>query len=123
MPRQTGRLPPGAELHGGDGLSAEIPRYRSFNEVKALQIARVEYSAAGPAIYFVDQRFGPLPAEPLMFARYTPVPGDYWLLYRDGDKSICPKAEFEAGYTAIFDDPSDIPPYVRMAQSSRTRIA
>ena len=38
-------------------------------------------------------------AEPGMFERYTPVPGDYLVIYEDGYRSISPKAAFEGGYT------------------------
>lgn len=33
-----------------------------------------------------------------MTVRYTPVVGDYWVVYDDGYQSISPKAAFEAGY-------------------------
>lgn len=35
-----------------------------------------------------------------MTARYTPVVGDFWVLYRDGYQAISPGKEFRDGYTA-----------------------
>lgn len=36
--------------------------------------------------------------QPGMTARYTPVVGDFWVVYEDGYQSISPRAAFEAGY-------------------------
>lgn len=36
-----------------------------------------------------------------MTARYTPVVGDYWMVYDDGYQSISPKAAFDAGYVLV----------------------
>lgn len=33
-----------------------------------------------------------------MIARYTPVVGDYWVVYADGYQAISPRAAFEGGY-------------------------
>lgn len=38
-----------------------------------------------------------------MFARYTPQPGDYYVVYEDGYASISPKKAFEDGYTRMED--------------------
>ncbi len=37
--------------------------------------------------------------EPKMFARYTPVVGDYYVVYDDGYASISPAKAFEEGYS------------------------
>lgn len=39
--------------------------------------------------------------QPSLFARYTPVPGDYLVEYAGGYRSISPKAAFESGYTEV----------------------
>lgn len=36
-----------------------------------------------------------------MFARYRPVPGDYWVEYDNNYASISPRAAFEAGYRRL----------------------
>lgn len=36
-----------------------------------------------------------------MTARYTPVSGDYWIVYGDGYEAICPKEPFLDGYTPL----------------------
>ena len=40
-----------------------------------------------------------------MFARYTPVVGDYLVEYEDGYRSISPRAAFEGGYTEAPENP------------------
>jgi hypothetical protein len=39
-----------------------------------------------------------LPAE--TFARYVPLPGDFYVVYEDGYKSFSPRKAFLEGYTA-----------------------
>ena len=36
-----------------------------------------------------------------MTARYTPVVGDYWIVYPDGYQAISPRAVFENGNTKL----------------------
>jgi hypothetical protein len=36
-----------------------------------------------------------------MTARYTPVVGDYWVVYPDQYQSLSPRAAFEDGYVAL----------------------
>jgi len=43
------------------------------------------------------------PTEPGMVNRCSP--GDYAMIYRDGYCSVCPKKEFEDGYSALPDGP------------------
>ncbi len=43
---------------------------------------------------------------PNMTARYTPVAGDFWVVYEDGYQSISPRAAFEAGYVLLNASPS-----------------
>lgn len=76
--------------------SAEMPRYQCHKQVWALQIRGVD----GYRLAF-DEGYAALHVEPEMFARYTPVPGDYYVVYPDGYKSISPKAAFEDGYTRL----------------------
>lgn len=73
--------------------------YRAHKEVQAGEITEVEpdgcyvRNADGAAILRIFPES--------MTARYVPVPGDFWIVYRDGYQSISPRAEFLAGYTRL----------------------
>lgn len=73
---------------------SEMPVYVSHKRVHALQIRGVN----GFLLQF-DEGFSAIEVEPEMFVRYTPVPGDYLVVYEDGYRSISPQAAFESGYT------------------------
>ncbi len=79
----------------GDGLA----EYQSVKRVHAGEITEVLDSgcyvreANGEAVL----RF----YDPGMTIRYTPVVGDFWLIYSDGYQSISPRAVFEDGYYPI----------------------
>lgn len=75
----------------------KLPLYKSHKEVHAAEIVRIvgdEISLAANG-----KNIGCVKAEPNMFARYTPVQGDYYVVYPDGYKAISPKKAFEEGYT------------------------
>jgi len=76
---------------------SEVPRYVCHKTVRALQIDRVE----GFVLHFTDQAHEAVTVVPGTFARYTPVPGDYYVLYDNDYASVSPKAVFEAGYTRV----------------------
>jgi hypothetical protein len=82
-----------------DDSAREMPRYVCHKEVWALKIAAVE----GARLVFSDAGYAPLLVDPKLFARYKPVPGDYYVQYKDGYKSISPAKAFEEGYTRIED--------------------
>ena len=76
-----------------------LPKYRCHKIVEAAAITQV-----APDILLLHVGTGDYRSAvvtPGMFSRYTPVPGDYFVLYEDGYQSISPKAAFEAGYTRI----------------------
>lgn len=84
-------------------------KYQSHKIVEAARITDVTGctltldTPAGAETHEVD---------PTLFARYTPVTGDYLVRYADGYLSISPKAAFEEGYTEIDDRtswPGDMP--------------
>lgn len=84
------------------GVAKEMPRYRSHKEVWALKIRRIESAALdGTTIYFVDEGYMPVTVPAEMFTRYTPVEGDYLVVYDDGYKSISPAKAFDEGYKLI----------------------
>jgi hypothetical protein len=74
-----------------------MPRYKSSKIVAALEIASVE----GHTLTFVEAGYAPIEAPAEMFLRYTPVPGDRYMVYPDGYKSFSPKKAFEEGYERI----------------------
>ena len=73
--------------------------YVSHKEVRAARIAEISSAHLGVATMagMMVVPYDILP--PAIFARYTPVVGDYLLFYRDGYISISPQSEFEDGYT------------------------
>lgn len=75
----------------------EMPRYQSHKKVWALKIAGV----SGTTLSFADDGYAPISVEPTMFTRYTPVPGDYYVVYDDGYASISPRKAFEEGYSRL----------------------
>ena len=75
----------------------EMPRYQSHKKVWALKIAKLD----GLTIYPADGRYAAISIEPEMLARYTPVAGDYYVVYDDGYKSFSPAKAFEDGYTSL----------------------
>lgn len=77
----------------------ELAQYRSIKRVKAGEITEVR----APGCYVRNADGSELLRlyPPNMTARYTPVVGDFWVVYDDGYQSISPKAAFEAGYVAM----------------------
>ena len=75
--------------------SAEMPRYQSHKKVWALKIKDVTGCTITPA----DEGYAPFEVQPEMYLRYTPVAGDYYVVYEDGYKSFSPAKAFEEGYT------------------------
>jgi hypothetical protein len=86
---------------------SEWPKYVSHKVVSAAPIVGFEYPlnplpGAFPIGLVVSLPDGStesfVTTEPMMVRRCTL--GDYAMRYRDGYKSVCPKKEFEDGYTA-----------------------
>lgn len=80
-----------------DAAQIEMPKYKSHKQVWALKIAGID----GLHLTFVEKGYAPIKVASNMFARYTPVPGDYYIVYDDGYKSISPAKAFEEGYTRL----------------------
>jgi hypothetical protein len=77
------------------GASMEMPRYKSHKTIWALEIKDVTYFR----IHFVEAGYASVPREEKMFSRYTPVVGDFYVVYADGYKSFSPRKAFLEGYT------------------------
>jgi hypothetical protein len=84
----------GAEVPAAEA-QREMPRYQSHKKVWALKIAAVD----GLRLSFADKGYAPIVVDFKLFARYRPLPGDYYVQYDDGYKSISPAKAFEEGYT------------------------
>lgn len=78
--------------------STGLRLYQSHKTVHAAKILGV----SGEDIT-LDAPTGPMvvKAAKNMFARYVPVPGDFYVIYRDGFASISPSQEFIDGYHPI----------------------
>ena len=103
LPAFLCQSPNGQRKTNSEGLMDEntpsraMPQYQSHKKVWALQIKDVR----GHDLSFVDEGYAPIQVEPNMFVRYTPVPGDYYVVYDDGYTSISPQKAFEEGYTRL----------------------
>ena len=97
-----------------DSASAQMPRYQSHKKVWALEIKEIRPDMppmpegsgwAGLADHYLitpaDAGYAPLRVEGKVFSRYMPVPGDFYVVYDDGYKSVSPRAAFLDGYTKI----------------------
>ena len=91
------------EVGAPTGAQVEMPKYKSYKEVWALQIDKVvrhpEDKTYGLA--FKEAGFAPIRLPEAMFSRYTPVPGDFYVVYADGYQSFSPRKAFTEGYNPI----------------------
>lgn len=81
--------------------SMEMPRYISHKRVWALEIATINRMTPGKVILsFKDKGYAPftLNDDDLLFARYAPIQGDFYVVYADGYKSLSPRKAFIEGY-------------------------
>lgn len=90
----------------------EMPRYKCHKEVWALKIESVQRLSRrgdgttdevepGVCLTFSDRGYAPTEVEWKVVSRYMPKPGDYYVVYRDGYKSISPAKEFDDGYARV----------------------
>ena len=81
-------------------LIGEMPEYQSHKRVRAMKIDSLEDDGHGSVtMKFADGTYRS--AAENLFARYTPVQGDYYVVYADGYESISPAKAFEEGYTLV----------------------
>jgi len=73
----------------------EMPKYECHKTVWALKIKDVNGQIITPA----DEGYGSFEVPAEVFLRFTPSPGDYFVVYADGYKSFSPAKAFEEGYT------------------------
>jgi len=75
----------------------QMPRYKSHKTVWALEIKDI----TDFRLHFVDEGFASIEIDPKMTARYTPVPGDFYVQYEDGYISFSPRKAFLDGYIKV----------------------
>lgn len=81
---------------------SDLPLYQSHKKVRAAPIDHIEKSLAEPEKHIIFlEGYGLEVVNSKMFARYTPVRGDYYVVYDDGYASISPRKAFEDGYIKI----------------------
>lgn len=91
-------------LDDDSGSAMEMPRYVSHKKVWALEIATINRMTPGKVILsFKDKGYAPstFAENDLLFARYAPIQGDFYVTYADGYKSFSPRKAFLEGYTQI----------------------
>lgn len=84
--------------------SAQMPCYRCYKKVWALKIATVEdhpIDTEHVTLIFMPAIYAPQQVEREVVRRYMPKPGDYFVVYEDGYRSISPAKAFEDDYTRI----------------------
>ncbi len=78
----------------------ELATYQSVKKVLAGQITEVVQ--AGCYVQNGDGETAILRIYPEnMTVRFTPIVGDYWVIYEDGYQSLSPRGAFENGYMLI----------------------
>lgn len=81
--------------------SAEMPKYKCHKEVHALKIERVEETGEWGTLHFFHAGFAPMRVSNEYMAKHDPVPGGYYVIYKDGYRSYSPAKAFEDGYTQL----------------------
>lgn len=79
----------------------KLPRWQSHKIVHAAKILRRDgddITLLIPGSAEQENSSMVVKAANNMFARYTPVAGDYYVVYDDGYASISPRQAFEEGY-------------------------
>lgn len=88
------------------GVQRDMPLYQSHKKVRALEIKAIgerrmseDMGGFERTLEFAEPGYDPLRVPTDMFARYTPVPGDFYVVYEDDYKSFSPRKAFLDGYT------------------------
>ncbi len=81
-------------------VGPQLPVWQSHKTVRAARIHEVNGNRISLLIPMQNgpDRIAVTTAADKMFARYMPVPGDYYVVYDDDYASISPKKAFEDGY-------------------------
>jgi hypothetical protein len=92
-------------------MTKELPVYISHKKVRALEIRSIGHYSQKPdpgaelmrEIVFADPAYGSMDVPAALFSRYTPMPGDYYVVYDDGYASFSPRKAFLEGYSLARD--------------------
>lgn len=79
-----------------------MPRYRSHKTVWALQIKTINRQVPGKVtLTFVEPGYAPMTfdEDDAMLVRYSPIQRDFYVVYKDGYRSLSPQKAFVEGYT------------------------
>ena len=104
-------------------LIDQLTEFQSHKIVRAAPIKRVRLDDSAIDVDLGDGLVAEVACEPGMFARYVPVAGDFYVIYRDGYPSISPRQEFVDGYTecgcpaALIEPPPPAAPSVPVLMS------
>ncbi|MET4341958.1 hypothetical protein [Bradyrhizobium sp. RT9a] len=85
-----------------EAAEMEMPRYVSHKKVWALEIATINRMVPGKVtLSFVDKGYAPLTfdEDDPMLVRYSPIQRDFYVVYKDGYRSLSPRKAFIEGYT------------------------
>ncbi|MCK1367642.1 hypothetical protein [Bradyrhizobium sp. 62] len=74
----------------------EMPRYVSHKKVWALEIDTADPMLC--KLTFRDKGYASIKTDAEVWARYKPIPGDFYVVYADGYKSFSPRKAFLEGY-------------------------
>lgn len=90
----------GIDEAGAPAAAMEMPRYVSHKQVWALEIMSIMRDDVNATfvLEFCDKGYASMRPDRDMFARYVPVPGDFYVVYADGYKSFSPRKAFLEGY-------------------------
>jgi hypothetical protein len=91
-----------------DGVSMEMPRYKSHKIVHALKIKGFKWlesddSEAQDITFIIpeDSRYKPFAITQEYWWKNSPVVGGYYVVYENGHQSFSPADAFESGYTLV----------------------
>ena len=81
--------------------SAEMPLYDCHKQVHALQIKQIEFNreTGGAILHPFEDGYAPFEVDADYIDKHKPMPGGYYVVYKDGYKSFSPAKAFEEGYT------------------------
>lgn len=94
-------------------VATPLPSYRCHKEVWALKIKEIQRDTPlttdppadeeepGATIVPVELGYAPFPVTAEFMRKHRPMPGGYWVVYKDGYQSFSPAQAFEEGYTKI----------------------
>jgi hypothetical protein len=91
-------------------VAKELPLYVCHKKVRALEIRSIgNYTHDANdrltrEVVFADPEFKPIWVPGELFTRYSPLPGDYYVVYEDGYASFSPRKAFLEGYSLAQDE-------------------